>query len=130
MSTIAIIEDEPLMRLVLKRMLENGGFAVRAFADAKPALEADLDGVDLVMTDLGMPTPGQEAIKQLRARGEQMPILVLSGSIGMREDELFALGAQAVLHKPVGVQKLVSTVCRLLVDVEPQRAPRATTNSL
>ena len=114
MATIAVIDDNALMRMTLQMTLEAGGFSVRIFDDAEAALADNLDDIDLLLTDLEMPTPGEESIRQLRDRGDQVPIVVLSASVNGRELELYDLGAQVVLSKPVSKRRLLETLNILL----------------
>ena len=91
-----------------------------SFDDAAPALDSvDFARVDLVITDLDMPTPGTEAIRQLRTCGIQTPIIVLSGSVDPENSEtLYALGAQAVVSKPANLGELDLIVELLLLENE------------
>ena len=112
MATIVVMEDDPIVRDLVGRVLEMKGFTVHTFEDAKPALETvDFEQVDLVITDLQMPTPGEEAIRAIRRRGIQTPILVMSGYIdAAKEDELNALGVQDIVKKPFKLLDLLTAV--------------------
>ena len=69
-----------MVRLALTQILEALGYQAIPFADAAPALDTvDFDTIDLIITDLNMPTRGEVAIQAIRCRGYQIPIIVISG---------------------------------------------------
>ena len=68
-------------RLILK-VIEQHGYAGLAAADAGQALEMlDQHDVDLVLLDLHMPGPtdGEDLLFLLRDRGDEVPIIIVSG---------------------------------------------------
>ena len=116
MARIVVLDDDEIVRNVVVRTLELDRHTVQAFPDARPALEqVDFDQVDLVITDLSMPTPGEIAIRTLRSRGIQIPILVMSGHV--EEDKaryLISLGAQQIINKPFSLKNLLNVVQTLI----------------
>ena len=122
MAEILIMDDHQLGRELLAVLLQREGHRVRAYPDAAPALaEVDFDAIDLVITDLHMPLPGDQAIEVLRARGVTTPIILLSGSLTGHEDErLLSLGADWVMSKPFDLDVLLGAVRELLLG---QRVP-------
>jgi two-component system chemotaxis response regulator CheY len=118
MSRILVVDDDPLVRTTIRRMLaghevveaENGLVALEAFAAGPFAL---------VITDLMMPDhPGLPLIAALRARTAAVRIVAMSG--GSRDgagDPLAAArraGADAVLAKPFRRTELLALVATLL----------------
>ena len=122
MAEILVMDDHELGRELLTVLLQREGHHVRAYPDAAPALaEVDFDAIDLVITDLHMPLPGDQAIEVLRARGVTTPIILLSGSLTGHEDErLLSLGADWVMSKPFDLDVLLGAVRELLLG---QRVP-------
>ena len=113
MATILVMDDDATVRNLIKRMLEMHTYEVLDFEDAGIALETvNFDAVDLVITDLMMPTPGDQAIQTLRSRGIRVPILVLSGCCLGKDgiDRLKSLGANHCLEKPFRMTELMHTV--------------------
>ena len=112
MATIVLIEDEAVLREVVSHVLQSDGHEVVSFPDARPALDAiDFRTVDLVLTDLAMPTRGEEAIETLRGGGYEVPIVVLTGVLTEgEEDGLIELGANRVLLKPVNLSQLLTVI--------------------
>ena len=112
---IVVVDDEETVRTVIVNLLENEGYRTTAFADAVPALSVYLDDVDLIITDLAMPTSGEELIQTTRNRGFEGPIVVLTGVLEHTDmHQLEAIGADRILQKPVRMAALASTVELLL----------------
>ena len=109
---IAVVEDEGFVLRSVTWMLEKEGFEVVGYIDAAPALaECLFDEVDLILTDLAMPTRGEQLIKEVRSRGINTPIIVMSANLTQASNtSLAALGAQAVLQKPFDNDELLSMV--------------------
>lgn len=115
MATVVVMEDDEGVRGVVVRALELQSHRVIAFPDAAPALcEVDFDEIDLVITDLNMPTGGEDAIRILRERGIKVPIIAMSGHIYKDDTEdiarLISLGAQAVVIKPFAILSFLEIV--------------------
>ena len=120
MATVLILDDDAWVRRTLCLALERAGYATDAWSDAAAALaRVDFDAVDLIITDLSMPLPGDQVIQRLRARGLTTPIMVLSGCLqGPDSARLRALGASRVLAKPYELEVLLGTVAELLAREE------------
>lgn len=116
MAKIVVVEDEKSICDVVVQMLRYAGHTVQAFEDARPALEAvDFSQTDLVVTDLEMPTSGEELIQTLRSRGIQTPVLVMSGHMDEeRKRHLASLGAQETIDKPFGLPQFLARVKALI----------------
>jgi two-component system cell cycle sensor histidine kinase/response regulator CckA len=85
-ETIAVVEDDEVVRTLLARMLRDYGYRVLEAADGQSALDLlrhNPDGVDLVVSDLVMPKMGgQELGESLSAQGQDIPVLFISGFTG------------------------------------------------
>jgi diguanylate cyclase (GGDEF)-like protein len=80
------VEDEPAFTELIRRVLEDEGFAVTIQrVDTQGELERALDtrGWDVVVSDHSMPTfSSQEALRAITARGLDIPFIIMSGYIG------------------------------------------------
>ena len=77
-----LIDDDARLRQVLARLLRMSGWdAVHEAGDGEEALAALLTlHPDLILTDCQMPRmDGITFVRQLRARGDQTPVILLSG---------------------------------------------------
>lgn len=110
---ILIAEDDAIIADGLSRSLRQGGYAV----DWAPnGVEADTAMVtatyDLLILDLGLPKlPGLEVLKRLRARGSQVPVLVLTALDGTGDRvKGLDLGADDYMVKPFELAELEARV--------------------
>jgi DNA-binding response OmpR family regulator len=113
---VLLVDDEPLIRLVLTETLEGDGFEV---FEASSGVEAcklikDPDHLDLVVTDLNMPdADGVEVAVCARAFNPNIPVLIISG----RSDLLTRLPIPlpyCSLPKPFSMEELSDAVAKLL----------------
>ena len=102
MATVMVLDDEELVRAMVMKLLQHGGHQVLAFPDAAPALATDrFEDIDVIVTDLEMPTTGEEFIQRVRGRGIQTPIIAMSGNLSEEKSHyLKSIGAQATVRKP------------------------------
>ena len=80
-SLILLVDDNPHGMLARAAVLTSLGYEVITAASAEEALEvAGTRALDLVVTDFRMPEmDGKQLIDALRARGFEMPVILLSG---------------------------------------------------
>jgi AmiR/NasT family two-component response regulator len=110
---VVIAEDEALIRLDLKEMLEGAGYSVVAeAADGETAVRlAEVHRPDLVVLDVKMPVlDGISAAERIVA-GRTAPVLMLT-AFSQRDLVLRArdAGAMAYLVKPFTVSDLVPAI--------------------
>ncbi len=107
---VLIIDDEPPIRKLLRMGLTAQGYQVLEAPNGKAALELVAQGPDLVILDLGLPdVQGFDLLRTIRARNEQVPIVVLS-SRGDEAAKVAALdlGADDYVTKPFGTEELLA----------------------
>jgi CheY-like chemotaxis protein len=119
MRTILLVEDEQLMRQVMRESLELGGYRVLEAANGQEALEAlsrSREPVDVLVTDLVMPVMGgTELMRQVRRRQPGVPVVLVSGwPISNRES---IDDRTRFLQKPVTYGQLARAVHRSLSAV-------------
>ena len=106
---LLFVDDDNTLREVLKRELEDFGYAVTAFPEPFAALEhLAREAVDVALIDLRLPgIDGLELLKRLRALDEALPIVMLTGHGAVREAvEAMRHGAHDFLTKPVSLEQL------------------------
>ncbi len=120
MTTILLIDDDPLVAFTVERMLEGGGFTVIRAADGEKGLKIlKSETVDLIITDIIMPVKeGIETIHEIREYDAKLPVIAVSGgghgSGGNYLRRAQALGATEVLAKPFDQDDLLGAVKRCL----------------
>jgi PAS domain S-box-containing protein len=82
-QVILLVEDEPALREVTRRMLADNGYQVTAFADgyaALTALSTTIDRIDLLLTDVIMPKmQGRELAARVVALHPGAKVIYTSG---------------------------------------------------
>ncbi len=125
---LLLIEDDPVLRLGLKRQLEADGYRVDQAADGEDGLfQAREYPLDLAIVDLGLPkVNGLTVVQTLRSEGRTLPILILTARASW-QDKVRGLesGADDYLVKPFEYPELAARVKALL-----RRALKATSDVL
>jgi two-component system, OmpR family, copper resistance phosphate regulon response regulator CusR len=112
-ARILIAEDEARIASFLEKGLRANGFSTTIVDDGvvAAALARDAD-FDLLILDLGLPRlHGLEVLRQLRDRGEHLPVVILTA-----RDELdttvagFAGGADDYVTKPFRFEELLARI--------------------
>lgn len=113
MNRILIAEDERGMASFLDRGLASRGYSTTVIGDGQHALAIASDAdFDLLILDLGLPdVDGLSVLRELRRRGERLPILILTA----RDDptdkvEGLDAGANDYVTKPFGLEELLARV--------------------
>jgi DNA-binding NtrC family response regulator len=82
-ETVLLVEDEPGVRQLAKRVLDNAGYRVLAAAngdDAEKLFVRHPEAIDLVVTDVIMPgCGGPELLRRLRLQAPAIKVLYMSG---------------------------------------------------
>jgi PAS domain S-box-containing protein len=108
---ILIIDDELVVRALLRRSLAQRGYTVSEAAGGHAGVEAiRSDTPDLVVLDMMMPDlDGAEVVRRVRAEGFTMPILIVSGHVDVATERRLPPGSfQGFLRKPFSVAELVT----------------------
>lgn len=107
---VLVIDDEPPIRKLLRVGLSTQGYEILEASSGKIALEKLTEEPALIILDLGLPDiQGHELLRTIRARNENVPIVVLS-SRGDEAGKVQALdlGADDYLTKPFGMDELLA----------------------
>jgi CheY-like chemotaxis protein len=116
---ILLVEDEVPLRVAAQKVLERLGYRVLSAGDGEKALRlfhAHQASIGLVITDLMMPGLGGRGLYDaLRAEGQQVPVVFMSGyvSADMRESERLD-PTVPFLEKPWTVEELARVVREFL----------------
>jgi len=116
-ACVLVVDDEPMVREVLSRYLERGGFEVETAADGEAALSAfEARAPDLVLLDLMLPRiDGFEVFRRMRAARPASPVIMLTAR-GDVTDRIVGLeiGADDYVAKPFSAKEVVARVRTVL----------------
>ncbi|OYW24031.1 MULTISPECIES: response regulator [unclassified Sphingomonas] len=114
--TIILVEDDPALRMLTTRALQENGYTVRP-ASAAPEMWLALEKgpVDLVLLDIMLPgTSGLDLCRALRQKCD-VPIIFISARSSETDRVVgLELGADDYLAKPFGTRELVARVRAVL----------------
>jgi two-component system response regulator MprA len=111
---VLVVDDDSAIRRALERALSAEGYGVALAEDGEQALErvAFEPEPDVILLDLGLPdVDGVKIVEQLRADGNEIPILVLTARQALT-DRVAGLdaGADDYLAKPFELDELLARV--------------------
>ena len=119
MTTVLVVDDEPLIAMALEAALEDAGYAVVTAANGRQGLErlAEAPRPDLVLLDMMMPVMNGPAMLAAMAADPELagiPVVVLSSlpeeAIRARVGE----GVAAILRKPCTAEQVLDAIARAL----------------
>jgi DNA-binding response OmpR family regulator len=114
---VLVVDDDAAILKALERALRLEGFAVSVADGGRAALVATAaDAPDVIVLDVGLPDlNGRAVAARLRARGDDVPICILSARDEV-EERIAGLeaGADDYLVKPFAVEELVARLRALL----------------
>lgn len=119
MTHVLVVDDEPALRRTVTMNLTSRGYQVSSVGTGAEALQLVATGApDLMLLDLGLPDiDGTEVIRQLRQRGDDLPIIVISARATSEvKGTVLDLGATDYITKPFDISELLA---RLRVSVSP-----------
>jgi len=98
---ILVIDDEPLVRSLLKQVLENAGHTVAEAVNGREGVRRFREGsFDLVITDHGMPVMnGLDAAFRIKKQAPRTPVLLITG---------WDTESTTPFHKPTSIDELIS----------------------
>jgi len=114
--TIILVEDDPPLRTLTTRALQENGYTVRPASSAPEMWIAfENSSVDLVILDIMLPgTNGIDLCRQIRKKSD-VPIIFISAH-GSEADRVVGLelGADDYLAKPFGTRELIARIRAVL----------------
>lgn len=129
MSRIVVIDDEPVLRLTFRLILEQDGHEVWDAENGRDGLDiCRHERPDLVITDIMMPEQeGTETVSILHDEFPNLPVIAMSGAgivfAGMGQEES---KSYRYITKPVDGPNLLNVVHSLLPDIHGQEREECT----
>lgn len=117
-TRILVVDDCPLTRTLVARALDRLGYSSLTCRNGDAGLaRISSYSADLVITDQNLPgRSGLEFISELRARGNSVPIILMTGEVGaLKEPGRRNLSPLRRLEKPFLLEDLRRAVTEMLV---------------
>lgn len=115
---VAVVDDDPRLLESLENLLESSGYATRIFSSAGSLLASGLSGVDLLITDIGMPgTDGFELRDAVKKARPELPVFLITGRHEIADQDR-AQGISGFFRKPFDARALLSAVGEALRNRE------------
>jgi DNA-binding response OmpR family regulator len=113
MSSILVVEDDPIIRQTVEYSLKRAGFDVCAVGDGASALQAAEESrPDLIVLDLMLPgIDGYQVAERLRA-GDRETAIIMVTALDQERDKVRGLdaGADDYITKPFSMEELLARV--------------------
>lgn len=118
-GTILIVDDEYIIQVMAKAVLENMGYSVIIANNGKEALDIYLnmqDNIDLVILDMIMPEMnGKECFKQLKKINKDVKVILSSGFSQESDiEELKLAGLNGFIRKPYNTAEISKIISNIL----------------
>ena len=124
---ILIVDDDPSVRNLLRKILESDNYACELAPDAAAALDfLKQQSFDLVISDVVMPgKTGVQLLAEIKVKHPSVPILLISGNTSEKTAEsTLAMGAYDFLLKPFQKNQVLISVSnairRRALDLQSQ----------
>jgi len=124
-NQILVVEDEPVIRTALRRLLERHDYQVAEAESVKDSLDRfDMDEFDVIISDLRLPgAPGTDLIK-----ATSTPVLIMTSYSSLRSAvDSMKMGAVDYIAKPFEHSEIIESVARIIRDSQTtdQAAPES-----
>jgi DNA-binding NtrC family response regulator len=110
-KTVLVVDDDPTQRRLIQAVLEREGFGFAQAESGDAALNHLTRGgvADVILLDLVMPgLSGQDALKEMRARGFTQPVIVLTAAGGVDTVvKAMQAGANDFFVKPASPERIL-----------------------
>jgi len=120
-ATILVVDDEEDLREILSAWLERSGSRVLTGANGVEALKLlETEKVDALVSDIRMPIMGGvELVRTIYDMKLTIPsIIFVSGFGDMEPREMFGLGVEALMDKPLSRKELLRVLEASLMESE------------
>ena len=117
-ASILLVDDEAMARELLARGLSRLGYQVTAVGDGAEAVPLLFRAWDVIVTDLVMPhMDGLRLLEEInRCCPRALRVVITSFADKDKVVTVLNLGADYLLEKPFGVERLAGIIARLLAD--------------
>ena len=115
---VAILDDDPSVRMAISRLVSASGMASGSFANCMELFNAiPVFDPDCIILDLYMPgLDGLEVLSHLRKTGLKTPVIMITAQDDPTlRDTCLNAGASAFLRKPLQATDLLATIAQTAI---------------
>jgi FixJ family two-component response regulator len=107
---VVVVDDDPRLLESVEDLLESAGYVARSFSSAESLLGSGLLGIDVLITDIGMPGIDGLELRDLvtKARPE-LPVFLITGRHEIA-DQNRAQDVSGFFRKPFDADELLAAV--------------------
>ncbi len=107
---VAVVDDDPRLLESLEDLLESAGYSAHSFSSAGSLLTSGLSGVDVLITDIGLPgIDGFELRDRVKKARPELPVFLITGRHEI-SDRDGAHGTSGFFHKPFDGRALLAAI--------------------
>ena len=107
---VAIVDDDPRLLESMEELLESADYVARSFPSAGALLVNGLSGVDVLITDIGLPSmDGFELRDLVRKQRPELPVFLITGRHEIADQDR-AQGISGFFRKPFDAQALLAAI--------------------
>jgi DNA-binding response OmpR family regulator len=117
MTRLLVADDSETVLLMLQRRLEMEGYEVETATDGREVIDSIENAgpsgqPDVILLDAMMPhMSGVDALRQLRAEGYEVPVVIISAHLdGQEPERMMRIGANACVPKPFDWAELIERI--------------------
>jgi two-component system, OmpR family, alkaline phosphatase synthesis response regulator PhoP len=121
-NRILVVEDDPSVQKILKRLFEAEGFVVEGHLDGQAGLDSfHAEAPSAAILDLHLPKlSGQHLCKEMKAEAPTIPIIILTASSDLNDKVvLLEMGVDDYITKPFSPRELLARVRMVLRHSNP-----------
>lgn len=117
MKKILIVEDEAIIRMALRKLLERHEYTVKDAGSVDEALKFSLEEFDLIISDLRLPGAFGTDLINLAA---STPVLIMTSYASLKSAvDAMRMGAVDYIAKPFDHDEMIETVNRIVTKTSP-----------
>ena len=107
---VAVVDDDPRLLESMEDLLESAGYVARSFSSARSLLVSGLAGLDVLITDIGMPgMDGFELCDLVKKVRPDLPMFLITGRHEIADADR-TQGVSGFFRKPFDAQVMLAAI--------------------
>lgn len=107
---VAVVDDDPRLLESMEDLLESAGYVARSFSSGRSLLVSGLAGLDVLITDIGMPgMDGFELCDLVKKVRPDLPMFLITGRHEIADADRTP-GVSGCFRKPFDAQVMLAAI--------------------